>query len=222
MNDAHFDPDFDYEGFGKRLAEAIFPEKITAFAARVGVSQGIVSKYLKAGGSAGPRLDIVAKMAAGAGCSIDWLVSGRGEGPDADTGFVKVPRYDATLAAGAGKWNEGRRRLDDMPFTSAFIRKRLNRTATNGLAVLEARGDSMEPGIKDGALLLIDEGDTRIIDGIFAFVLDGDARVKRFRKLTDGLMLLSDNPAYPPETVAVQDQERLQVIGRVLWVGQTL
>lgn len=222
MNDAHFDPDFDYEGFGRRLAEAMAPEKITAFAARVGVSQGIVSKYVRAGGTAGPRLDIVAKMADGLGCSIDWLVSGNGDGPDANRGFVKVPRFDATLAAGAGSWNEGRRRLDDIPFTAAFLQKRLNRTSAAGLSVLEIRGDSMVPTIRDRALVLVDETDQRIIDDIFAFVLDGDARVKRFRKLTDGLMLLSDNPAYPPETVAVQDQDRLQVIGRVLWVGQTL
>ncbi len=222
MNDAIFDPDFDYDGFARRLAEAMAPEKVTAFAHRVGVPQGTVSKYLKAGGSAGPRLDIVARMAEGLDCSLDWLVTGRGDGPDASSGFVKVPRYDATLAAGAGKWNEGRRRLDDMPFTSAFLRKRLNRSSAAGLAVLEARGDSMEPGIKDGALLLIDESDQRIFDGIFAFVLAGDARVKRFRRLASGLQLISDNPAYPSETVEGDDLGNLQIIGRVLWVGQLL
>lgn len=222
MNDVNFDPDFDYEGFARRVAEAMFPEKVTAFANRVGIPQGTVSKYLKAGGSAGPRLDIVAKMADGLGCSLDWLVSGRGDGPAESSGFVKVPRYDATLAAGAGSWNEGRRRLDDVPFTSAFLRKRLSRTSAAGLAVLEARGDSMEPGIKDGALLLIDESDQRIFDGIFAFVLAGDARVKRFRRLAGGIQLISDNPAYPSETIEGDGMASLQIIGRVLWVGQLL
>jgi len=222
MNDAVFDPDFDYEGFARRVAEAMAPEKVTAFANRVGIPQGTISKYLKAGGSAGPRLDIVAKMAEGLGCSLDWLVTGRGDGPAESAGFVKVPRYDATLAAGAGSWNEGRRRLDDMPFTSAFLRKRLNRTSAAGLAILEARGDSMEPGIRDGALLLVDESDQRLFDGIFAFVLAGDARVKRFRRLATGIQLISDNPAYPSETIDGGDMASLQIIGRVLWVGQLL
>lgn len=222
MTDAGFDPDFDYEGFGRRLAEAMAPEKVTAFSERIGVPQPTVSKYLRAGGSAGPRLDIVAKMAEGIGCSVDWLVWGRGEGPNEQHGFVRVPRYDSTLAAGGGSWNEGRRRLDDIPFTADFLRKRLDRTSTKGLSMLTARGDSMEPTIASGALLLVDEDDRRVIDGVFAFLLDGDARVKRLRKMMDGVMLISDNPSYPPETVLGEDQAKLQIIGRVRWVGQML
>jgi transcriptional regulator with XRE-family HTH domain len=213
----HFD--FDFSGFAKRLREAIFPERMTAFAERVGVPHPTVSKYLRAEGIS-PRLDIAAVLARGAGVTLEWLVWGVGDGPDESAGFVKVPRYDATLAAGAGSWNEGRRRLDDIPFTAAFLRKRLNRTSTKGLTVLEARGDSMEKTISDGALMLIDEDQKRITDGIFAFVLDGDARVKRFRKLIDGIMLVSDNAAYAPETVSGNDQAMLQIIGPVLWVGQ--
>jgi transcriptional regulator with XRE-family HTH domain len=222
MIEEKFDPDFDYPGFADRLAETMFPEKVTAFAARSGVPQGTLSKYLKAGGTAGPRLDLVAKIADALGCSIDWLVWGRGDGPEAAAGFVKIPRYDATLAAGAGSWNEGRRQLDFIPFTNDFLAKRLNRTSAKGLTVLEARGDSMEPTIADGGLLLVDEDDRRVVDGIFAFLLDGDARVKRIRKLTDGLMLISDNTAYPPETVLGDELGKLQIIGRVRWVGQTL
>jgi len=222
MNDLEFDPNFDYRGFGARLREAMEPEKPTAFAARADVPQNTVSKYVRGDGKAGPRLDIVAKMADALGCSIDWLVWGRGDGPDSDGTFVRIPRYSATLAAGAGSWNDGRRRLDDVPFTGAFLRKRLSRTSATGLAVLEARGDSMEPGIKDGALLLVDESDQRLFDGISAFVLAGDARVKRFRRLATGIQLISDNPAYPSEMINSDDMASLQIIGRVLWVGQLL
>jgi len=222
MNDLEFDPNFDYRGFGVRLREAMEPEKPTAFATRADVPQNTVSKYVRGDGKAGPRLDIVAKMADALGCSIDWLVWGRGDGPDSDGLFVRVPRYDATLAAGAGSWNDGRRRLDDMPFTSAFLRKRLNRSSAAGLAVLEARGDSMEPGIRDGALLLIDENDQRLIDGISAFGLARHPRGKRFRRLTGRTTLISDNAAYPAETVENGDMDKLQIIGRVLWVGQLL
>jgi transcriptional regulator with XRE-family HTH domain len=222
MNDADFDPDFDYSGFGKRLAEAMSPEKPAAFSSRTGIAQNTVSKYLRGAGSAGPRLDIVAKMADAIGCSIDWLVWGKGDGPDADSGIVKIARYDATMAAGAGSWNEGRRRLDDIPFTAAFLRRRLNRTSTKGLSIVEAKGDSMEKTIMDGSLLLLDEDDTRLADGVYAFLLDGDARVKRFRRTMEGVTLISDNAVYPPETVSTDDMSKLQIIGHVLWVGQML
>lgn len=221
MNDHVFDPDFDFEGFAKRLAEAIWPEKPTAFAARAGVSSGLMSKYLRGGGASGPRLDIVAKIAQAAGASLDWLVWGRGEGSPAGEVF-RVARYDATLAAGAGSWNEGKRRLDDIPFTPGFFQKKLGRTSGAGFAVLEARGDSMEPGISDGDLLLIDEADTRIIDGVFAFVLDDEARVKRFRRRIDGVSILSDNAAYGAEDLTTDQLDRVKIIGRVRWVGKVL
>ncbi len=212
--------DFDADGFGKRLAEAIAPEKPSTFAARIGLPHNTVSKYLR-GQASGPRLDLVAKMAEAAGVSIDWLVFGRGDG-QVGGDLVRIARYDATLAAGAGSWNAGKRRLEDIPFTPAFFQKKLGRSSGQGFAILEARGDSMEPGISDGALLLIDEADTRIIDGVFAFVLDEEARVKRFRRRTDGITISSDNAAYPPEDLSVEQLGRINIIGRVRWVGKVL
>lgn len=220
MIDQPFDPEFDYDGFAKRLAEAISPEKVTAFASRTGIPHGTVSKYLRARGGFGPRLDIVAKMAAAAGTSIDWLVYARGDGEPAKADTVQIPRFDATLAAGAGSWNEGRRRLDDIPFTRSFLQKRLGRSSTMGLAMLDAAGDSMEPLIADGDLLLVDENDRRIRDGVFAFLLDDEARVKRFRRTMGGVVITSDNPAYADEELAAEDMSRLNIIGRVRWCGR--
>lgn len=221
MNDATFDPEFDYEGFGRRLAEAIEPEKLAHFAARAGVSLGVLHKYVRAGGGFGPRLDIVARIASAAGTSIDWLVYAR-DGVHIDADTVKIPRFDATLAAGAGSWNEGRLRLDDIPFTRAFLLKRLGRSSTAGLSMLEAAGDSMEPLIHDGDLLMIDENDTRVRDGVFAFLLDDEARVKRFRRTLNGVTITSDNPAYGDEQLASEDMDRLNIIGRVRWFGRIL
>ncbi len=220
MTETDTDPDFDFEGFAARLREAMAPEKATAFASRLGLPHTTVSKYLRGAGGQGPRLDIVSRMADGLNASLDWLVWGKGEGTSGDV--IRVARYDATLAAGAGSWNEGKRRLDDIPFTPGFFQKRLNRSSGAGFAVLTATGDSMAPKIADGDLLLIDETDTRIIDGVFAFVLDGEARVKRFRKRIDGLTIISDNPAYGSEDLPADQLGRLNIIGRVRWVGSVM
>ena len=80
----------------------------------------------------------------------------------------------------------------------------------------------MEPTIANGALLLVDEKETKIDDGVFAFVYGDVARVKRFETRIDAVKLISDNGKYEPETVAGEDQARLQIIGRVVWVGQLL
>lgn len=88
--------------------------------------------------------------------------------------------------------------------------------------MLEASGDSMEPSISNGDLLLVDEGDVRLSDGVFAFVLDEEARVKRFRKRIDGVTIISDNPIYPPEELASEALDRIKLIGRIRWVGKVL
>lgn len=212
--------DFDPAAFGRRLHEAIFPEKPSNFAARIGLPHATVSKYVR-GQVQGPQLDVVARMAAGLGVSLDWLVFGRGEGQTAGD-VIRVARYDATLAAGSGSWNEGKRKLDDIPFTPAFFQKRLNRSSGSGFAVLEARGDSMEPSISDGDLLLLDENDTRLVDGVFAFLIDDEARVKRFRKGIDGVTIMSDNPVYAPEQLASDQLDRIKIIGRVRWIGRVV
>lgn len=216
----HAHIEFDYAGFGRRLAEAIFPEKVTAFALRTGVAQPTLSKYLKGLGTS-PRLDIAAHLARATGVTLEWLVWGQGDGPQGGD-LIKVPRYAVELAAGDGRWNEARQWVEDMPFTPEFFRKVLNRSSALGLSVLEARGDSMFPTIQDGAMVLVDEMQQRIGDGIFAFVLDGDARLKRFRRSMSGLTIISDNSAYPAEEIDTSQLSALQIIGQVLWVSQAL
>ncbi|CAN5613093.1 S24 family peptidase [soil metagenome] len=197
------------------------PEKITAFAQRVGLPQGTVSKIFSGGGSSGPRVDIIARIAKGLGVSLDWLILGVGDGPSGDS-VVRIPRYDVQLAAGAGAWNDGKKHLEDVPLTVTFLEQQFGRRSANGLAFVSARGDSMEPTITDRGLVLLDQSVTKPFDDVFAFVLDGEARVKRFRLLTDGLMLISDNDSYPTETVQGPALKRLQIIGQVLGVLQKI
>jgi phage repressor protein C with HTH and peptisase S24 domain len=220
MSDAAFDPNFDVNGFVQRAREAMFPEKITAFAARVGLPQATVSKIMAGGSVAGPRIDIVAKIAEGLGVTLDWLVFGRGEGPS-DQAAVRVPRFDVQLAAGAGSWNDGRRHIEDVQLTRSFL-EQLGRQNATGLSVLQARGDSMTPTVADRAFMVVDETVTQPFDDVFAFVLAGEARVKRFRRVVDGLTLISDNDAYPPETLRADQMKRLQVVGQVLGVLQPI
>jgi len=220
MAETDFDPNFDIQGFAQRAREAMAPEKITAFAGRVGLPQATVSKILGGGSVAGPRLDIAARIAEGLGCSLDWLVYGRGDGPS-DEAVVRVPRYDVELAAGAGSWNDGRRHVEDVPLTRSFL-DQLGRRNAAGLTILQARGDSMVPTIADRGFMVVDENVERPFDAVFAFLLAGEARVKRFHRMADGLMLISDNEAYPPETLQGADMDRLQIIGQVLAVVQAI
>ena len=59
-------------------------------------------------------------------------------------------------------------------------------------------------------------------DGIYILALDEDLLVKRCQvDLQSGaVIVISDNQAY--ETVRVTERERLNVLGRVIWIGRAL
>ncbi|MBY6243924.1 LexA family transcriptional regulator [Methylosinus sp. Sm6] len=144
--------------------------------------------------------------------------------------FTRVPRLDVRAAAGGGAVNHA----TSVETYLAFPRWMLERLAPSGskLTFLRALGDSMEPTIIDGALMLVIEnvGDMRLpqrapkrrhvweaVD-IYVFLLDGETRVKRLRNAAQGaVLIISDNPAYDLEVLLKEDLNRLAICGRVIW-----
>ena len=74
----------------------------------------------------------------------------------------------------------------------------------------------MAPLIADGARALVDLKSTRLREGVFAFRTGDELRIKRLRRLLDGIEIISENPAYQPELVTGDAADELTIIGRVL------
>lgn len=135
--------------------------------------------------------------------------------------FTPIPRYDAHLAAGNGAFNDRAQLIDHIPFTNDFLTKKIGRSSSEGLVILEVRGDSMEPTIGDGDLVMVDQTMRGIEDGIMAFVLDDTAYVKRLRYFFDGVDIISDNrDLYSTQQLDKSRMDELQIIGRVRWCGR--
>lgn len=141
--------------------------------------------------------------------------------------FAKVPLFDAQLSAGGGSSNHLELVLGHLAFRRDWL-SRLGVGPANA-ALARAKGDSMQPTIWEGDVVLIDtarktlnirkRSATRRRSPIYAVLDDGDARLKRIeRPSEDQVMLLSDNPDYPPELCHPRD---LSIIGKVLWWGHT-
>lgn len=83
------------------------------------------------------------------------------------------------------------------------------------IEAIKAVGDSMEPTIKDGALVLIDKSDVNIDkSGVFAVNASGSVYIKRISKSIGGMVeIISDNTLYPKESFMPDD---VFVIGRIL------
>jgi phage repressor protein C with HTH and peptisase S24 domain/DNA-binding XRE family transcriptional regulator len=142
--------------------------------------------------------------------------------------YIPIPTYDALLAAGNGHLND----TDAVTGHLAFRKDWLAEMGVSPASVViaTASGDSMEPTINNGDMLLIDldrtsvparareAGDTRP-SGIYAVLDDGAARVKRVELAApDTLALFSDNPAFPPEFRPISS---VSIIGRVVWWAHT-
>jgi phage repressor protein C with HTH and peptisase S24 domain len=207
-------------GFADRMRQALRGRPPANVARAIGVPAQTMDRWVK---GRMPKADDALKIADELGIDLRWLLTGEGEmGEAPPDGLVMVPRFDLRLAAGDGAWNERAQSLGSIPFEGAMLRRLLGRAGAGGLAVFQVTGDSMEPTIRDGSLVLVDERDTRLADAVFAFVAVDEARIKRFRRTLTGIEIASDNPLYPAATIEGDALGDLQIIGRVRWIGQSI
>lgn len=145
--------------------------------------------------------------------------------------YAHIPLHDALLAAGSGYDNTVAPVIDHVAFRRDWL-ERLGVTAS-GVRLAHVQGDSMQPTMWAGDLLMIDTTRTEPLvrrrDGadqrrspIYALIDGGEARVKRIeRPSVDQMMLISDNPDYVPELRQGSDIQAIKIIGKVVWWGHT-
>ena len=84
---------------------------------------------------------------------------------------------------------------------------------------LSVKGDSMEPRIKSGDVVIIEKRET-VENGDVAVVLinGNDATIKRFYRTESGIKLIANNPIYDPIYFSPSEAERLpvRIIGKVV------
>lgn len=157
----------------------------------------------------------------------DSVVANAGPGaPLAENDEFEVPELaDVRLAAGDGIENHDETQTGVLQFRRSFLR---SVGADSGKAkVVYAKGDSMEPIIKDGAaLLVVPNEDLTLRDlaggGVYAINYDGKMIVKTVAKdkLTGRWVARSFNPAYPD--IPLENGHPARVLGQVVWAGARL
>lgn len=163
---------------------------------------------------------------------MDWL-AGEENSTDMNYGAVTrfdavvLPRYDVRTSAGAGSLVVSEDVSEYFSVGRDWLRRNLPPWAPPNaiVGVLENGGDSMEPTIYDGDLLMVVQGvEWRTVEGggIFVFSLD-DHRLllKRLQVMNNGdLRIISDNPTYAPETIPFDDiQHRVRIHAQVFFAG---
>jgi phage repressor protein C with HTH and peptisase S24 domain len=198
------------------------------------VSPSAFRKWLK--GEAEPSRDRLVALAGTAGVSVAWLAQGEGPEPDLvsldararnpdlsagsdRSAFHLLPKTAEAAAAGSGQPTADGA-TEFIGFRHDWLRTTFNRDPDD--IILEtAVGDSMEPLIGDGDLLLVDTTDQSVRNfGVYIVEVRTERLVKRVqRKFDGGLILISDNGRYQPEIITPDLATEVRVVGRVIWRG---
>lgn len=84
---------------------------------------------------------------------------------------------------------------------------------------LQIHGDSMEPRMCEGDVVIVRQQDDAESGDIVIVMVNGDdATCKRLRKYRDGIELISNNPAYKPMFFSNEDiiNKPVKIIGKVI------
>lgn len=140
---------------------------------------------------------------------------------------LNIPKMDIT-AAPADQVEPGAnfdRMISTIGLHKNWVRMHLSVTSPENLRVVTATGNSMEPMIMDGDLLLIDIGVTSFNrDGVYVLTIAGQRIIKRLQRVLDGIRILSDNRVYPEMIIPVERMDEIQIHGKAVytWTGTNL
>lgn len=133
--------------------------------------------------------------------------------PSPRGGWVEVARLPLGAAAGPGAVAGEERPFDSFRFSKNWLREQ--GLAGAQLSSIRVQGDSMEPLLHDGDEILVDRAQRALREGIHVVRLGDALMVKRLARAGQGkAVLLSQNSAYPPIEVALDE---LEIVGRVVW-----
>lgn len=216
------------DGLPARIRMLIGEDSERKFARDVGVNDGTLRSVLK---GTKPSVDFVVTIAKAKGVSVGWLAAGEGERTSIDPSdhqtsttvsipesMVFVPVLDVQASAGNGAVVDAEPQTGVMALRRDMLRS-LGISSTGSLKILEARGNSMEPLIRAGDLLLVDTSIDRVEDeGVYVFRRGSTVIVKRLRlTVMGGVELVSDNGNIA-ESISPHDLPDLHAAGRVVRV----
>jgi phage repressor protein C with HTH and peptisase S24 domain len=210
-------------GFSERLKKVLGAESLRSFGSRCCLSEGVLRSYLRQ--NTFPSLDRLAAIAQAGGVRLAWLASGnepmqRKEDTPATHGEQRLsgdyilPCREIPMDGGCIR---SKQVVDYLALRTDWLTTSLGLLPSQ-VALISVTGDSMEPYLADGDLILLDTS-VRHIEADNVYVLQqGDMLLaRRIQIKLDGtLAVRSYNGAYDPEVLPAEMSDKLRVIGRVV------
>lgn len=144
-------------------------------------------------------------------------------------GYETIQRLELYLSAGPGNGvaEEPAEYMTPNVFRSDFLKRMSWNPRTHFCFYVD--GDSMEPTLADGSMVIVDTSQTQPKTGqsaVYAIKVDGEPLIKRLQKLPDGtIRVSSDNTssrAYATFDVGPESRKSLEIIGKVVFYQTVL
>ncbi len=174
----------------------------------IGVDRSTYTRYER--GNTNPDPDTLKKLAEYFSVSVDFLL-GLDDTPNRETKFRWIPLRDGLPAGPLSETDS---------FIIGYVEVPSDRYPGMELAAVKVRGDSMEPRIMEGDIVIFrpqnyaNNGDTVIVR-----INGNEYTLKKFKKLDNGIMLIPNNqPKYEPLFFSFEQVETLpvEIIGVVV------
>ncbi len=131
--------------------------------------------------------------------------------------FAMITRMDLNVSAGSGLIPIDGGQSEALAFSRSWLMR--NHISADLSVLVRVQGDSMAPGIPNGALALVHCAERQIEGpGVYAFNRGEASYIKRITPVSRkplAWVISSDNPAYPSETVSGSTLNEIRPVGRV-------
>lgn len=208
--------------------------KWSAAALKIGLSAQAATNWKK--GKIGR--ETVEKLADLLKVDAGWLLTGSGEShvrknegipvviwespEDLDPNvYVIIPHVEVKFSAGNGymaEFEPVERSLGAAQLLSWVHKKKLS---PKNLVTVDIDGDSMEPNIKNGSVVMLDKS-VNMLDQVqsgkvYAIRYGSELKIKRLSRRFDGALIIdSDNPQYQREIIEPDQLEHISIIGKYI------
>lgn len=208
----------NFKYFYNRLADEGYVTSQKDLAIILGVDSSAISQAKKRNSI---PLSWIAILSQQLSLTPEWIKTGTGKKrlnglDDSESMFEVIPKVKARLSAGGGSFDVETDIEGYYSFQKGWLRKK---GSPKHMVLMDICGNSMEPELKNGDTVLVDQSKNEILAGaIYAIGIDDAVMVKRIEKLPDKLVLISENEHYAPTYLQGEEINRVRILGKVIWI----
>lgn len=132
--------------------------------------------------------------------------------------IATVPKVYARLCAGGGSFDVEAAVVEEHIFRQEWLARK---GRPGSMVLMDVFGNSMEPEIREGDMVLVDQSQKDLFPGsIYAVGFEETVMVKRLERKAGEVVLHSDNPDYSPIQLRGDELDNFRIIGRIVWVSR--